>query len=153
MGHPQTVETKLKIKLSHMGSKNPMWKGETARAETCRERARRLLGNPEGDVHHIDGNPHNNILANLTPISRRDHMILDGRMQKFLGSENRAKQLEATKHRKRKFGLEWMVYATYQYKQGKKLREIAEDVGCSVTLVSNWLTSSGKQAWKRGFNN
>jgi hypothetical protein len=153
MGHPQTVETRLKLSVSRMGSKNPMWKGDLARAETCRERARRLLGNPKADVHHIDGNPHNNILANLTPITRRDHMLLDGRMQKFCSSETRAKQLEAIKHKNHKFGLEWMVYATYQYKQGKKLREIAEDIGCSVALVSRWLTASGKQVWKRGFNN
>lgn len=55
-------------------------------------RARRLVplrscdecGAPGRDRHHIDGNPFNNVLANIAVLCRRCHMEADGRMARFV---------------------------------------------------------------------
>ena len=76
-------------KTYNQGEKNGMWKGDKASITSARERARRILSNtPEGtEIHHMDGNPYNNNLENLCVISRKNHMLLDGKMPKFIAAK------------------------------------------------------------------
>jgi hypothetical protein len=71
---------KLKI---NVGCKNGMWKGNKALPDSARYRAKRLIPNiPERhEIHHIDGNVYNNNPSNLLIVTRKEHMILDGRLE------------------------------------------------------------------------
>lgn len=67
------------------------WKGDAARADSKRGRARRRFGlgvcedcgRPATDRHHRDGDPGNNVSANIAPLCRRCHMAADGRLDVF----------------------------------------------------------------------
>jgi len=73
---------RLGIKRSKMADKNVNWKGEKATPNSARERARRRNVVPRGyEIHHIDSNPYNNKPENIQIVTRKEHMILDGRLQ------------------------------------------------------------------------
>ena len=76
--------TKEKLRRSHMGERNVRWKGDKATAHAGRNRAQKLFKCPKGkDRHHIDGNPLNNAPENIAIETRKQHMILDGRIEKI----------------------------------------------------------------------
>lgn len=76
---------KLKIKKDIWGKNNPHWKGDSICISAARVRAQRLLNTPKDvDIHHKDGNPHNNDPTNLQIVSRREHMMIDGRLEKII---------------------------------------------------------------------
>lgn len=115
---------KQKLSQSHMGDKNPMWKGESAGSSMGRERARRIMSTPEGfDTHHIDGNPMNNEDSNLKIVTRREHMQKDGRLDKLV---------EKNKHRSRERGKK--VY------KGKYICYVPRCPKCgySGSLIARW---------------
>jgi hypothetical protein len=74
---------------SAVGEANPSWKGDAAREETKRERARRMypLGECEHDGceasatdrHHVDRDTGNNARSNIRLLCRKHHMEEDGR--------------------------------------------------------------------------
>ena len=76
---------KLKVPLrtlaeTKIGEKNPRWKGDKAKEPAGHARARRKFNPPKGlEIHHVDGNPLNNNLENISFVSRKEHMKLDGR--------------------------------------------------------------------------
>jgi hypothetical protein len=70
------------LKGKRLGSTNPNWKENTLNKDTGRSRAERWFSCPEGlERHHIDGNPLNNSPENIKLITRKEHMLLDGRTQ------------------------------------------------------------------------
>lgn len=84
-GKHHTTETIEKMRLSKIGSKNPMWKGNKASKYSAMERARRKYSPPEDcEIHHIDGNPFNNSPSNIKFVTRKQHMIEDGRMEALI---------------------------------------------------------------------
>ena len=71
-----------KIRVSKLGSKNPRWKGDEATEETIRWRLIQDMPVPKGyERHHIDGNIRNSDPSNILILTRREHMIKDGRME------------------------------------------------------------------------
>ena len=57
------------------------YKGDKAKISVGWARAERLFKCPEGlERHHIDGNPMNNSPDNVVFVTRKRHMVLDGRM-------------------------------------------------------------------------
>lgn len=84
-GYKHTPETINKIRLSKLDNNNPNWKGNFITDDSARRRARYLVNPPKGfEVHHKDGNTQNNDLSNLMIVTRKQHMELDGRMEKFI---------------------------------------------------------------------
>lgn len=76
-----SLQTKEKLRNSHLGPKNGMWKGDQATETSARARARSWFGQVPGlEIHHKDGNPFNNDPDNLVYYSRRYHMKTDGRL-------------------------------------------------------------------------
>jgi len=71
------------------------WKPETRAEYNGRAIARyrfplgvcSACGAPATDRHHIDGNPTNNDLSNVTGLCRRCHMAADGRLEKIRASD------------------------------------------------------------------
>ena len=64
-------------------SKNPMWHGDKAEPHAGRLRAIRKFPCPKGlERHHKDGNSLNNKSENIEFVTRKQHMIIDGRMKK-----------------------------------------------------------------------
>jgi len=76
-------ENEKRIKSKRMkGSRNPMWKGYKATHAAGRMRARGEFGVKDGyEIHHLDGDPLNNDPSNIVYLTRREHMLLDGRMK------------------------------------------------------------------------
>jgi len=84
-GFKHSEETKERLRINHLGKKNPQWKGDKAGIESIRERAQRLFAVPDGyERHHIDGNILNNTPKNIRIVTRKEHMKLDGRLTKLL---------------------------------------------------------------------
>ncbi len=72
-----------KVRVSKIGSKNPKWKGDKAKEAAIRARLQRNMPVPKGsDRHHIDENGRNSDPSNLLILTRREHMIKDGRMNR-----------------------------------------------------------------------
>lgn len=72
---------RLGIRRSKKGDRNPMWKGDKATEISARQRAIRNIPVPKGyERHHKDNDPYNNDPNNIQITTRRQHMILDGRM-------------------------------------------------------------------------
>ena len=80
--HSIEIKTgRLGVKRPNCGEKKPNWKGDKATDNSGRERARRLFPTKNGtEIHHVDGNPLNNDPANIRILTRRGHMIVDGRL-------------------------------------------------------------------------
>ena len=79
------------------------WKGDAARDTTKRSRIQSRLSlegvtcercatAPATDRHHIDGDTGHNARANLALLCRRCHMIVDGRLERFVSAPRRAPQ-------------------------------------------------------------
>lgn len=84
-----------KARISKLGMKNPMWKGDEATEESIRQRLHRSMPVPKGyERHHIDGNVKNSDPGNILILTRREHMIEDGRMEALI---KRNKSLEYRK--------------------------------------------------------
>lgn len=75
------------------GSDHPMWKGDEASDNAARVRARKRFkktgfcskcGKSPTEIHHDDGEPHNNEPENLKELCRSCHMIEDGRLARLL---------------------------------------------------------------------
>lgn len=73
-------------------SNNPQWKDREATENTARERARTrhpelgicvMCDKPARDRHHIDGDVYNNEESNIMMLCRRDHMVVDGRLEEL----------------------------------------------------------------------
>ena len=74
-------ETRKKLSESKRREKNPNWKGDNVKKAAGNLRARRWFKPPIGkEIHHIDGNPLNNDPLNIMFVTRRKHMVLDGRL-------------------------------------------------------------------------
>lgn len=85
-GKHHSEETKLKLSISKLKDKNPNWAGDTPKhiMDTGHLRAERWFPKIEGkEKHHIDGNPLNNELSNILYVTRKEHMIFDGRLKKL----------------------------------------------------------------------
>ncbi len=73
------------------GEQHPSWKGDAARPDTGRQRARALFplgpceqcGAAGVDRHHKDDNPLNNDASNVVVLCRKCHMHIDGRAVQF----------------------------------------------------------------------
>ena len=88
-GGPKIVRAK-RCKVCHNEAQRGVPKTTTPSIGASRYRARQLCSpgpcsyggcsDPGTDVHHIDGDPFNNGLANLARMCRRHHMVLDGRL-------------------------------------------------------------------------
>lgn len=75
--------------LGKTGKNNYNWKGDEAGIMAGRRRAQKLFDCPEGmERHHMDGNPLNNAPENIMFVTRKEHFLLDGRLEK-LHSSNR----------------------------------------------------------------
>lgn len=104
LGRHWSKETREKMRLAHLdkhnpkfghkGKKNPnygktgkkshLWKGDKATEIAGHTRAVKAFKCPEGkERHHIDGNPLNNSPENIMLVTRKQHMELDGRMEKL----------------------------------------------------------------------
>jgi hypothetical protein len=82
-GHSCPKEMREKISVSHLREKNPNWKGSTTNKQTGYCRANSWFNPPKGkERHHIDGNPLNNSPENILFVARKEHMIMDGRLEK-----------------------------------------------------------------------
>ena len=67
--------------------------------QSGRAQAERKFPCPKGyERHHIDGNPLNNDPSNIQITKRKDHMIVDGRIDKTL-ERNKKGQSEYTKQK------------------------------------------------------
>ncbi len=72
-----------KVRVSKIGPLNPRWKGDEAKEAAIRGRLQRRMPVPKGsDRHHIDGNGLNSDPSNILVLTRRGHMIKDGRMNR-----------------------------------------------------------------------
>jgi len=102
----------IKLSLSKIGDKNPNWKGDNITVGGARERAKKLFPTPKGyERHHKDGNPLNNHPSNIEILTRKQHMVSDGRldgaiarlprMRKKFANMSRGKTLEELYGKKR----------------------------------------------------
>lgn len=72
-----------KMRVSKIGTLNPKWKGDEAKEAAIRGRLKRRMPVPKGfDRHHIDGDGQNSDPSNILILTRREHMIEDGRMNR-----------------------------------------------------------------------
>lgn len=85
IGFKHSEESKEKMRLSKMGDKNPRWGGDNVQAQAGRLRAERKFKNiPDNcERHHIDGNTLNNDPSNIAIVTRKEHMVSDGRLEKL----------------------------------------------------------------------
>lgn len=121
-------------RASKMGSKNPMWKGDKATKSAGYSRAHRKFRAPKGkECHHKDGNPLNNDPSNIEIATRKEHMILDGR----LGF--------ASKFRDTTHDEEMRV----RYLAGQGLKMIGKALNVSDITVLNHLKTMGVQRCSR----
>jgi len=71
------------IAQAKIGEKNPHWKGNNVAPNAGRGRARRKFGCINGlEIHHVDGDALNNNLENIKFVTRKEHMIIDGRLSR-----------------------------------------------------------------------
>jgi len=78
-------ESHIGIKLlGQRLDKNIRWKGDLCKQANGNQRARRMYPCPAGkERHHIDGNPLNNLPENIAFVTRKEHQLLDGRLEKL----------------------------------------------------------------------
>lgn len=76
IGKPLSKFHKEKLSESHL-------KGRIPTEKTGRKRAEKLFPCPKGmERHHIDGNPLNNVKENIMFVTRKQHVVFDGRIAK-----------------------------------------------------------------------
>lgn len=81
IGQKFTPEAIMKLSVSKKGPLNPNWKGNEVTESAIRQRLQRNMPVPKGyDRHHVDGNGRNSDPSNVHILTRREHMIKDGRM-------------------------------------------------------------------------
>lgn len=76
------------------GPRNKGWKGDGATDGSKRERAHRLFrlgpcercGKEGVERHHKDANPGNNSKRNVMIVCRKCHMIIDGRLERYVAA-------------------------------------------------------------------
>jgi len=79
-GKLHSEATKQQISKKLEGNKN-RWRGDDACAKSGQRRAKKLFGTIKGlDKHHKDGNPLNNDPSNIEWVTRKGHMVEDGRL-------------------------------------------------------------------------
>ena len=62
-----------------------MWKGDEVKEDAVRRRLIKNMPVPKGyERHHIDGNIRNSDPSNILVLTRREHMIIDGRMDALI---------------------------------------------------------------------
>lgn len=84
IGQKRTEQFKKHLSSIRWGENNPNWKGNFITDDSARARARRRFKTPMGtEIHHLDSNPLNNSLDNLKAVTRKEHMEVDGRLEKF----------------------------------------------------------------------
>jgi hypothetical protein len=85
------------------GDQSPRWKGNEIKPASGRHRAQRTIPCPEGkERHHKDGNTSNNNPENIGFLTRKEHMITDGRIvsiQRNLQDRTGIKHTDETKHK------------------------------------------------------
>jgi hypothetical protein len=87
------------IQIRNSNENHYAWKGDDARVDTARARARRnfcittcaLCGSAATDRHHIDSNTKNNTIENILPVCRKCHMTIDQRLEKFISFPKKKK--------------------------------------------------------------
>ena len=87
-GRPRGWNLKDPNKWTPRLEEHPSWKGDEARTNTKRSRARiryalgpcEKCGEPGTDRHHKDSNTGNNDRSNIAILCRRCHMSIDGRL-------------------------------------------------------------------------
>lgn len=95
-GKKHSPKTIMKMRESKLGHKNPNWKGDEATESTIRNRLIKDLAVSEGyERHHIDGNVRNSDSSNILILTRKQHMIKDGRMEALI---KRNKEMIGPKH-------------------------------------------------------
>lgn len=96
-GQKFTESTRKKIAEAKLGEKNPMWKGDLVGKDAAGSRARRKFKSQKGkEIHHLDGNPLNNNPENIVFVTRKEHMILDGRMEALIKRNEQGKGRKAS---------------------------------------------------------
>ena len=84
-GIKHTYQSRVNMGKAKIGVLNPMWKGNNASPDSARQRAYSKFKAPKGkEIHHIDGNPYNNEPDNILFLTRKEHMIKDGRLEKLI---------------------------------------------------------------------
>lgn len=84
LGKKRDAHTIQRLREAHTGTNSVQWKGDKALPDTGRTRAEGYFECPQGkERHHIDGNPLNNNPANVEFLTRREHQIKDGRLQRL----------------------------------------------------------------------
>lgn len=72
------------------GYLRPNWKGDNATPDAARQRSYALIKKPSKgyEIHHIDGNPYNNVASNLEIVTKSKHMHIDGRINRLVSLNN-----------------------------------------------------------------
>lgn len=81
------------LKVQKIGKNNPNWKNENICLKAAEERDHRKfeqilnelnkLTSAKWEVHHINSNGHNHNDSNIALVTRKGHMILDGRLERL----------------------------------------------------------------------
>lgn len=83
-GKKHTPEAIEKIRQGKLGSKNPKWVENMTNPRSGRTRAEKMFPCPKGlERHHINGDSTDNRPENIEFLTRKEHMIKDGRMAVF----------------------------------------------------------------------
>ncbi len=91
-GSKYSKETIEKMREAQRGPKNHRWQGDSASHSAGNSRAQRRFKAPEGkERHHIDDDPLNNEQNNIELMTRREHMIADGRMDALIARNKSGK--------------------------------------------------------------
>lgn len=89
---PRKMPEAIRARFSNerKGEGNPNWKGDNIAVITGRHRAISMYPCPKGkERHHIDGNTKNNAPNNILFLTRKEHMLLDGRIKNLKHFNNK----------------------------------------------------------------
>jgi len=95
-GSKHSKETIEKMREAQRGPKNHNWKGGNTTKHAGHLRAQRIFDVSKGkERHHIDGDPLNNEQDNVKFVTRREHMIDDGRLEALIARNKSGKYVFA----------------------------------------------------------